>query len=76
MTTTLPTVPQMRSRSLDGHRKALRAIAEDRDILGPTARPSEIRGMRTVLATLRRWDCITDDGLTDRGRELLAALDV
>ena len=75
-----PTVPQMVNRSLSGHHRALKATAEGRPVLGPTAPPSEVRGMRTVLATLRRWDCVrTPEGapahLTDRGEALLAALD-
>lgn len=70
----LPTVPQMKNRATDGHRKALAAIAEGRPAVRPGAYASEVRGMRTVLATLARWECTTADGLTDRGRDLLAAL--
>jgi hypothetical protein len=62
----------MRARALDGHYKALRALSEGRPILRPGAYASEIRGMRTVLATLRRWNAIDAEGnLTDRGRQLL-----
>lgn len=75
MTERLPTVAQMKARALSGHRQALQAIADGRLVLGPTARPSEFRGMRTVLATLYRWECLTPKGgLTERGRELLDAL--
>lgn len=71
---TLPSVAQMRVRALDGHRKALQAIRDGRPILGPTARPSEYRGMRVVLDTLYRWECVRDGKLTDRGVALLEAL--
>jgi hypothetical protein len=73
---TTPSIRQMRCRSSDGHRKALRAVADGRPALGPTARPSEYRGMRTVFATLRRWECIdSTGGLTERGTALLAELE-
>lgn len=71
----LPSIAQMRTRSLTGHRLALEAISEGRPVVGSTARVSEIRGMRAVLATLRRWECVTPDyELTERGTELLEAL--
>jgi hypothetical protein len=70
-----PSIKQMAARALSGHQKALRALRDDRPVISANAYPSEIRGMRTVLRTLHRWDCINDDGITDRGRELLAALD-
>lgn len=69
-----PSVAQMKARSLSGHRAALQALAEGKPALGPEATPGSYRGMRTVLATLRRWGCVADDGLTPRGAELLEAL--
>ncbi len=71
----MPSVAQMAHRCLDGHEHALRAIADGRPVIREGAFASEIRGMRTVLSTLRRWECIDDAGLTERGRELLAAFD-
>jgi hypothetical protein len=72
----------MRARALDGHYRALRAVDEDRPLLRPDAHLSEVRGMRTILATLRRWEAIEGGReppgrcgawrLTDVGRELLA----
>lgn len=74
-----PNTKQMVTRSLDGHRKAIRAIAEGRPVLGPTASMGEVRGMRTVLGTLQAWETVEAvDGalrLTERGRDLLAAYD-
>lgn len=75
-TTRLPTVPQMRARILSGHRHALRSARDGVPAVRTGALPSEIRGMRTVLSTLRRWECITADyNLTERGAALLAALE-
>lgn len=71
----LPTMGQMVNRSNDGHRKALRCIAEGRSLLGPAEPTSSLRGMRTILGTLYRWDCVADDKLTERGRDLLALLE-
>jgi hypothetical protein len=66
------TIPQMRARALDGHYMALRALSEGRPVLRSGAYASEIRGMRTILATLRRWDAIDGEGnLTETGEELL-----
>lgn len=70
-----PSIKQMANRSLDGHRKALRHIAEGKPVVGPTAQMGELRGMRTVLSTLCRWGCVADDyTLTERGEALLTAL--
>lgn len=78
MPATLPSVPQMVNRSTSGHQNVLRNISHGRAPWPNTCRSmSELRGRRTVLDTLSRWDCIvrTDDGflLTERGRSLLAA---
>jgi hypothetical protein len=86
MPNTQPTIKQMvhRARSAgDGHRTALRHIAEGTPVLREGAFVSEIRGMQTVIGTLRRWGCVTTERvgagqynteITERGRELLAAL--
>lgn len=79
MTTNLPSTAQMVNRSNSGHQSALRAISEGRPVLRADAFASEIRGMRTVLATLSHWGTVEPVGetlaLTARGVELLAALE-
>lgn len=73
----LPSVPQMVNRSLHGHHKALRCLADGNRFHGPGAGMGAQRGLRTIVATLRRWECMTEgEQITDRGRELLAALDM
>ena len=76
----LPSIKQMAQRCNSGHRNALARIADKSQIVRPNATDGEIRGWRTVLSTLRRWQCIAvgDVGeglvLLDRGRDLLAEL--
>jgi hypothetical protein len=70
----LPSIKQMLNRANSGHRRALNAIAHSKPLLGPTAYAGEIRGMQSVLSTLRRWDCVSNDGLTERGEELRTLL--
>lgn len=76
----LPSVAQMAARCNSGHRLALERIADKTQVARPNATDGEIRGWRTVLATLRRWQCVAigDVGegvvLLDRGAALLAAL--
>lgn len=70
---TQPTVKQMKARSLSGHRQLLEAVRDGRKV--DVISDGEWRGLRKCMATLRAWDCIDADGnLTERGRELLAAL--
>lgn len=68
-----PSIPQMLNRALSGHERYLRAVAEGRPVLGPTASASEMRGMMKVASTLRRWGCVDGDALTERGAALLDA---
>lgn len=83
-----PTVPQMLARSTDGHRTALERVGDGRPLARVGATIGEVRGLRTILATLYRWVVASADKpkvgaggsttfplvLTDRGRELLDAL--
>ena len=72
----LPTVRQMACRALSGHRAALHNLANGLPVVRPNAFASEIRGMQTVMSTLRGWGCIDGAGeLTATGRELLAVLE-
>jgi hypothetical protein len=70
---TLPSVAQMANRANNGHRRALRAYHDDTMIA--TEGTGDIRGMVVILATLRRWQCISGDEITARGQELLDVLD-
>lgn len=75
-TNALPSIRQMAVRSNSGHAKALRCLADGTPLVREGAFASEIRGMRTILGTLRRWECVDTEGwLTQRGRDLLAHLD-
>jgi len=79
-----PTLKQMAARSLSGHHKVLTCLSLDLKLSGPTTPFSEARGMRTCLATLRRWGCVEKvqigegehvSHLTETGRSLLILLD-
>lgn len=74
MTSTTPSLAQMKVRSNSGHRNALAALAAGRPVLGPTASPGQYRGAKIVLATLVRWGCVDADGITETGRQLLEVL--
>lgn len=74
-TTKLPSVAQMANRANSGHRRALQAVRDKTTTVGPTAQAGEIRGMATVMQTLRRWECIADGQLTERGQLLLTRLE-
>lgn len=68
-----PSIKQMVNRANSGHRQMLRHYAG-----GTKADPQtmgELRGLKTVMATLRAWGCVDSGQITDRGRELLVALD-
>lgn len=71
----VPSVKQMINRANSGHLKALRAYRDGTLAVGPTEPDSAVRGMMTVLRTLRGWGCVEGDVLTDRGCALLAALE-
>lgn len=71
----LPSLPQMVNRSASGHRRVLAAIANGDPIGTVHDSPGALRGLRICLQTLYRWQCIDGETLTERGRELLAALD-
>lgn len=68
----MATIQQMKSRMLQGHRLALEAIRDGRDVVRTGAYPSEIRGMRKCVSTLIRWGAVSDGKLTDIGRQLLS----
>ena len=68
--TKTPSIKQMTYRANSGHIAALNAIAEGKPVVRPDAYMGEIRGMRTVLETLRAWECVADGKLTERGEEL------
>lgn len=68
----LPTVRQMEVRCNPGHVRLLEAFRDGRKIPEPCSM-GELKGLKTVLATLYRWDCLDGDSLTERGSELLAA---
>jgi len=70
-----PGIAQMVNRSNSGHLKALRSVRDSSVMVGASEPASAVRGAMTVLSTLRRWECIEGDALTDRGRDLLAALE-
>lgn len=71
----LPSIAQMVQRSNDGHRKALARIFRGESLVGPTEPLSAVRGMRTILSTLRRWGCIdANSDVTSRGFGLMEAL--
>lgn len=68
---------QMVVRANQGHHRVLSHWDAKPGTVIATAMDSvgSLRGLRTVAQTLRRWGCVTPEGaLTDRGRELLAAL--
>jgi len=77
----LPSIRQMANRAHSDHLLALSRLAESRQIYDDCS-PSlaDLRGMTTVLQTLRRWGCIeladggTRSTLTDRGHALLTQL--
>lgn len=70
----LPSVKQMKVRAMSGHKNALEAIRDGKPVAWAGSSLGEIRGYRTVLSTLRRWECITEDGITERGEQLLEAM--
>lgn len=71
--TALPSVKQMVNRASEGHYKALKAFRDTTALVSTTTPDSAVRGYMSALRTLRAWECINGDQLTDRGRELIAA---
>lgn len=57
------------------HRQCLRLRSEGKKIDSPSWTAGDYRGARTAMNTLYRWGCVDANGITERGRELLAALD-
>ena len=85
-TETLPSVPQMLNRMNEAHAELLAATRDERlvrDHWRLTA--GQLRGYRTAVDTLHRWECIVTEHTTDeagehyrrllseRGSDLLAA---
>jgi hypothetical protein len=74
--TTTPSHLQMVNRSNSGHLRVLRAVAAGVPVAGPETSIGTLRGLRTVAGTLRAWGTVDAEwNLTDRGRDLLAALE-
>lgn len=71
-----PSIKQMVNRANSGHLRALRACRDDTLAVSEAEPMSSVRGMMTVFSTLRRWGCVEGDQLTERGRELLTALEI
>jgi hypothetical protein len=74
-----PSVAQMVCRSLDKHRAALRAYRDGKPLVSPTcpsnAFPYEMRRAQSAAAKLSEWGCVEGGALTERGRELVAAIE-
>lgn len=70
---TLPSVKQMANRMNTGHYNALKAFRDAASLEHSGMTDGAVRGYLTVLRTLRGWDCIEGDAITDRGRALIAA---
>lgn len=74
----LPSIRQMAQRANEGHLKALLRLIGGRPVVASTEPPSAIRGMRTVMATLARWECTEvvngHTYATERGCTLAGAL--
>jgi len=64
----------MLNRANEAHRGILTAYETGVPYLRDNAYASEYRGARTALDTLLRWGCVENSQLTERGRELLTAL--
>lgn len=74
----LPTIAQMKNRAHQGHMRVLERLAAgesafDSYPIPEAAVPSTLKGRRIVLDTLSRWECIDVNGITQRGRDLLAS---
>lgn len=67
----LPSVKQMKVRALPVHRMILEAVRDGEKVGWVGSSIGEIRGYRTAISTLYRWHCIADEGITERGLELL-----
>lgn len=68
-------IAQMVNRCYSFHAQCLRLRGEGKAVDHPSWTASDYRGARTALSTLHRWGCLDENGITERGRELLAALD-
>jgi hypothetical protein len=72
MTTKQPSIAQMRVRFAGGHRKVLEALRDGRQVT--VQRAGDASGLMTCRATLIGWGCIEDGAITERGRQLLEAV--
>ncbi len=69
----LPSLKQMLIRSNSGHRSLLRAARDGSSL--STSTDGAYWGYKRCLATLIQWDCLEQGKLTDRGVQLLGALE-
>lgn len=70
-----PSLAQMINRADKFHGRCLRAVRDGQRLDSPAWHAGAYRGARTALATLTRWGCFADGGLSERGLSLLAAID-
>lgn len=71
----MATLKQIVNRANTGHLIVLERLSTETGILTGTERAYEYQGTKKVVGTLREWECIgSGNCITDKGREVLAAL--